>query len=161
MRAAAAKWLGSALSRDPQWGIGFGIRLSGNPGVSWIARVATYGVDRRLDRHRLGWKMAVAGGCPPRISMPAPKIPYPPSPVDVPEGLTDYADSYTRQQNLLLAGLFVFLIFYIGAVILFAMVGVWCFASTFANTRPSRSSAWSCAAPSSCTWSRASLSGPR
>ena len=30
------------------------------------------------------------------------------------------------QQNLLLAGLFVFLIFYIGAVIFFAMVGVWC-----------------------------------
>jgi Zn-dependent protease with chaperone function len=58
--------------------------------------------------------------------MSSPKIPYPPSPTDVPEGLTDYADSYTKQQNLLLAGLFVFLIFYIGAIILFAMVGVWC-----------------------------------
>ncbi len=59
--------------------------------------------------------------------MAEPKIPYPPSPPDVPEGLTDYADSYTKQQNLLLAGLFVFLIFYIGAVILFGMVSVWCF----------------------------------
>ena len=47
---------------------------------------------------------------------PATKVPYPPSPTDVPEGLTDYPDSYTKQQNLLLAGLFVFLIFYIGAV---------------------------------------------
>jgi Zn-dependent protease with chaperone function len=58
--------------------------------------------------------------------MAAPPIPYPPSPADVPDGLTDYADSYTRQQNLLLAGLFVFLIFYLGAIALFAMVGVWC-----------------------------------
>ena len=44
-----------------------------------------------------------------------------------PSGLTDYPDSYTKQQNLLLAGLFVFLILYIGMVIFFAMVGVWCF----------------------------------
>jgi Zn-dependent protease with chaperone function len=58
--------------------------------------------------------------------MASPKIPYPPSPTDVPEGLTDYPDSFKKQQNLLLAGLFVFLIFYIGAVILFAMVGLWC-----------------------------------
>jgi Zn-dependent protease with chaperone function len=58
--------------------------------------------------------------------MAAAKIPYPPSPPDVPEGLTDYPDSFTRQQNLLLAGLFVFLILYIAAVILFAMVGLWC-----------------------------------
>ena len=57
--------------------------------------------------------------------MPASKIPYPPSPTDVPEGLTDYPDSFTRKQNLLLAGLFVFLILYIAAVILFAMIGVW------------------------------------
>ena len=54
------------------------------------------------------------------------KVPYPPSPDNVPEGLTDYADSYTKQQNLLLAGLFVFLIFYIGLVLLFAMLGAWC-----------------------------------
>ena len=53
-------------------------------------------------------------------------VPYPPSPENVPEGLTDYPDSFVKQQNLLLAGLFVFLILYIGAVILFAMVGVWC-----------------------------------
>lgn len=58
--------------------------------------------------------------------MSAPKIPYPPSPTDVPEGLTDFPESYLKQQNLLLAGLFVFLIFYISLVILFAMVGVWC-----------------------------------
>src|SRR5215212_353130 len=54
------------------------------------------------------------------------KVPYPPTPADVPEGLTDYADSYTKQQNLLLAGLFVFLMFYIGAVLFFAMLGIWC-----------------------------------
>ena len=29
-------------------------------------------------------------------------------------------------QNLLLAGLFVFLVFYIGAVLFFAMIGIWC-----------------------------------
>lgn len=58
--------------------------------------------------------------------MAAAKIPYPPSPTDVPEGLTDYPDSFTRQQNRLLAGLFVFLIMYIAAVIFFAMIGVWC-----------------------------------
>ena len=52
------------------------------------------------------------------------KIPYPPSPTDVPEGFTDYADSFTKKQNFLLAGLFVFLIFYIAMVIFFSMVGV-------------------------------------
>ena len=54
------------------------------------------------------------------------KVPYPASPPNVPEGLTDYAESYVKQQNLLLAGLFVFLIFYIGMILLFALVGVWC-----------------------------------
>src|SRR5579883_2646341 len=54
------------------------------------------------------------------------KVPYPPSPADVPDGFTDYPDSYTRQQNLLLAGLFVFLVFYIGAVLFFALIGTWC-----------------------------------
>ncbi len=53
------------------------------------------------------------------------KVPYPVSPADVPEGLTDYADSYTKQQNLLLAGLFVFLVFYIGAVLFFGMIAAW------------------------------------
>lgn len=67
-----------------------------------------------------------------KVLMAALKVPYPPSPENVPEGLTDYPDSYTRQQNLLLAGLFVFLIFYIGLVLLFAMLGVWCFL-TFSN----------------------------
>jgi Zn-dependent protease with chaperone function len=54
------------------------------------------------------------------------KVPYPPSPTDVPPDLTDFPETYIRQQNLLLAGLFVFLILYIGAIILFAMVGLWC-----------------------------------
>jgi len=53
------------------------------------------------------------------------KVPYPVSPAEVPEGLTDYADSYTKQQNLLLAGLFVFLVFYIGAVLFFGMLAFW------------------------------------
>lgn len=61
-----------------------------------------------------------------KVHMSALKIPYPPGPDHVPEGLTDYADSYTKQQNLLLAGLFVFLIFYIGMVLLFGMLTVWC-----------------------------------
>ena len=54
------------------------------------------------------------------------KVPYPASPEDVPEGLTNYAESYVKQQNLLLAGLFVFLMFYIGAVMFFALIGTWC-----------------------------------
>jgi Zn-dependent protease with chaperone function len=54
------------------------------------------------------------------------KIPYPPSPSNIPEGFTDYAETFTRKQNFLLAGLFVFLIFYIAMVIFFAMVGTWC-----------------------------------
>lgn len=54
------------------------------------------------------------------------KVPYPASPDDVPDDLTDYAESYIRQQNFLLAGLFVFLMFYIGAVLFFALVGFWC-----------------------------------
>src|SRR5688572_23036370 len=60
------------------------------------------------------------------MAAPKPKIPYPPSPTDVPPGLTDFPESYVRQQNLLLAGLFVFLILYLGAIVLFAMVGLWC-----------------------------------
>ncbi|HEV3385544.1 MAG TPA: M48 family metalloprotease, partial [Gemmata sp.] len=63
------------------------------------------------------------------------KIPYPPSPANVPEGFTDYADSFTKRQNLLLAGLFVFLIFYISMVIFFAMVGTWC-VLTFTHLLP-------------------------
>ncbi|MCI0705068.1 MAG: M48 family metallopeptidase, partial [Planctomycetia bacterium] len=61
--------------------------------------------------------------------MAAPKktaIPYPPTPPDLPEGLTDYSDSFTRQQNLLLAGLFLFLVFYIGAILFCAMICFWC-----------------------------------
>jgi Zn-dependent protease with chaperone function len=57
--------------------------------------------------------------------MPASRIPYPPSPEEVPKGLTDYSHSYIRQQNLLLAGLFVFLILYVGLVLLFGMLVVW------------------------------------
>lgn len=54
------------------------------------------------------------------------KVPYPPTPPDVPEDLTEYAESYVKQQNKLLAGLFLFLMFYIGAVLFFALVGFWC-----------------------------------
>lgn len=55
-------------------------------------------------------------------------IPYPPSPHPdtLPDGLTDYPPSYKSQQNLLLAGLFVFLLFYLGLVLLTALVGVYC-----------------------------------
>ena len=54
------------------------------------------------------------------------KIPYPPSPENVPDDLTDLPESYRRQQSLLLAGLFTFLMFYIGLCVLFGMVSVWC-----------------------------------
>lgn len=57
------------------------------------------------------------------------KTPYPPSPPDVPEGLADYADSFARQQNRVLTGLFVFLIFYFAALALFVMLGAWCAAT--------------------------------
>jgi Zn-dependent protease with chaperone function len=54
------------------------------------------------------------------------KIPYPPSPENVPEDLTEYPDSYKSQQNLLLAGLFVFLLFYLGLIFLCMLLGTWC-----------------------------------
>ena len=54
------------------------------------------------------------------------KIPYPPSPENVPDDLTDLPVTYRKQQSLLLAGLFVFLMFYIGLIALFGMVAVWC-----------------------------------
>ncbi|WP_439626751.1 M48 family metallopeptidase [Gemmata sp.] len=57
------------------------------------------------------------------------KTPYPPSPPDVPEGLSDYADSFARQQNRVLTGLFTFLIFYFAAIALFVMLGAWCAAT--------------------------------
>ncbi|VTU00428.1 Peptidase M48, Ste24p OS=Saccharophagus degradans (strain 2-40 / ATCC 43961 / DSM 17024) GN=Sde_3604 PE=4 SV=1 [Gemmataceae bacterium] len=57
------------------------------------------------------------------------KTPYPPSPPDVPEGLSDYADSFARQQNRVLTGLFVFLIFYFASTALFVMLGAWCAAT--------------------------------
>ncbi|MDB5305806.1 MAG: hypothetical protein JWO38_8 [Gemmataceae bacterium] len=55
------------------------------------------------------------------------KIPYPPSPSDVPEDLTEYAPSYKSQQNLLLAGLFVFLLFYMALIALCVLLGTYCF----------------------------------
>src|SRR5581483_9351775 len=55
------------------------------------------------------------------------KIPYPPSPTNVPEDLTDYPETYRAQQNLLLAGLFIFLMLYLGLIVLFALLGLWCF----------------------------------
>ncbi|MDY3551595.1 M48 family metallopeptidase [Gemmata sp. JC717] len=66
------------------------------------------------------------GKGPARRKKRGPKVPYPPSPEGVPEDLTDYPAAYVRQQNLLLSGLFLFLMFYIGAVLFFALVGFWC-----------------------------------
>lgn len=54
------------------------------------------------------------------------KIPYPPSPENVPDDLTDFPDSYRSQQNLLLAGLFIFLLFYLGLICLCLLLGTWC-----------------------------------
>ncbi len=58
--------------------------------------------------------------------MAGPKIPYPPSPENVPEDLTDYPASYRTQQNLLLTGLFIFLLLYLGLIALCILIGVWC-----------------------------------
>lgn len=54
-------------------------------------------------------------------------VPYPPSPTDVPADLTALPRSYVRQQSILLAGLFVFLICYVGMVVLLALLSVWCY----------------------------------
>ena len=73
-----------------------------------------------------------AGEAPPKRKKPRKsaagerRVPYPPSPPGVPDDLTDYADSYIKQQNLLLAGLFVFLIFYIGMILFCALIAAWC-----------------------------------
>jgi Zn-dependent protease with chaperone function len=53
------------------------------------------------------------------------KIPYPPTPTNVPDDLTDYPASYRSQQNLLLAGLFVFLMFYFGLIALCMLLGTY------------------------------------
>lgn len=58
--------------------------------------------------------------------MAAPKIPYPPSPTDVPEDLTDYPASYKSKQKLLLVGLFIFLLFYFGLIALCVLLGGYC-----------------------------------
>ena len=62
------------------------------------------------------------------MAAPAIALPYPPSPdpADLPEGLTDYPPSYVAQQNLLLAGLFVFLAFYVGLVLLAGLAFTYC-----------------------------------
>lgn len=59
--------------------------------------------------------------------MAALQIPYPPSPTDVPEDLTEYPASYRTQQNLLLIGLFVFLQFYFSLIGICIILGTWCF----------------------------------
>jgi len=59
--------------------------------------------------------------------MPAVKVPYPPSPKDVPDDLTDFPPSYKSKQNLLLVGLFVFLLFYFGLIALSVLFGTYCF----------------------------------
>lgn len=58
--------------------------------------------------------------------MAAVKIPYPPSPDDVPDDLTDYPPSYKSKQNLLLIGLFIFLMFYFGLIALTVLLGTYC-----------------------------------
>jgi len=59
--------------------------------------------------------------------MAAVKVPYPPSPTDVPDDLTDFPASYKSKQNLLLVGLFVFLLFYFGLIALTILLGTYCF----------------------------------
>ncbi len=54
------------------------------------------------------------------------KVPYPPSPAKIPEGLTDYPESFKRQQKLLLAGLVLFLTLYVGALLFCALITTWC-----------------------------------
>lgn len=58
--------------------------------------------------------------------MAAPKIPYPPSPTNVPDDLTDYPASYKSKQNMLLIALFMFLLFYFGLVALCVLLGTYC-----------------------------------
>src|SRR5689334_13446684 len=59
--------------------------------------------------------------------MPGPtKLPYPPSPTDVPDDLADFPASYRSQQSLLLAGLFMFLLFYFLLIALCVLLGTWC-----------------------------------
>ena len=53
-------------------------------------------------------------------------MPYPPRPANVPEELTEYGESYVRQENRLLIGLFLFLTVYIGAVLFCVLFGTWC-----------------------------------
>ena len=55
------------------------------------------------------------------------KVPYPPSPENVPEELTDFPATYKSQQNLLLTGLFLFLLTYLVMICFFALLGVYCF----------------------------------
>jgi Zn-dependent protease with chaperone function len=54
------------------------------------------------------------------------KVPYPPPPKDLPAGLTEYNESYIKQENRLLISLFLFLAFYIGAVLFCALILTWC-----------------------------------
>lgn len=59
-------------------------------------------------------------------TMAGPKIPYPTSPAKVPDGLTDYPATYKAQQNLLLVGLFVFLMLYVALIFLCLLAGTYC-----------------------------------
>ncbi len=56
----------------------------------------------------------------------AEKIPYPPTPDDVPDELTDRPPDLVRQEWFLLAGLMAFLVLYISAVLLFGFATLWC-----------------------------------
>lgn len=56
----------------------------------------------------------------------AEKIPYPPTPDDVPDELTDRPPDLVRQEWFLLAGLMAFLALYFAAVLLFGFATLWC-----------------------------------
>lgn len=56
----------------------------------------------------------------------AEKIPYPPTPDDVPDELTDRPKDLVRSEWFLLVGLMAFLVFYIGTVLFFGFATLWC-----------------------------------
>jgi Zn-dependent protease with chaperone function len=53
-------------------------------------------------------------------------IPYPPTPEDVPDDLTDRPPELVRKEWFLLVGLMVFLALYLSAVMLFGFATLWC-----------------------------------
>ncbi|QEL14530.1 M48 family metallopeptidase [Limnoglobus roseus] len=53
------------------------------------------------------------------------KLPYPPSPEDVPDEITDYPSKYVTQEWLLLTGSFVFLLIYFSLVVFTGYMTAW------------------------------------